>query len=79
MAGGISHAEQHGPVQLFRLLKSFIAPGVPVDGVVGMLDKIGTRFKKKAVGVNGPAVWPQVLRSGAVVFAAKFLHFVNLF
>jgi hypothetical protein len=53
MAGGIAAGKQDGFVFGFGFLERFLTPGVPVDGVVGVLEEIRRGFVDKAVGIFG--------------------------
>ena len=44
IAGAISHAEKNWNIPLSRQRKSFLAPRMPVDGVVLVLQEVGRRF-----------------------------------
>jgi hypothetical protein len=40
VAGGITDAQKDGLILPLRFFKSLIAPGIPVDGIAGMLKEI---------------------------------------
>jgi hypothetical protein len=44
MASGITTGKQERFIFLLGFLKGFIAPRIPVDGVVGMPEEVGRRF-----------------------------------
>ncbi len=44
VAGGIAHREEDGLAGALRLRERFLAPGIPVDGIVRVLAQIGARF-----------------------------------
>lgn len=52
VAGGIADRKQNGPVQFLRSIQRLPAPGLPVDGIIGMLAQIGARFIGKAVAAS---------------------------
>ena len=52
MAAAVAHAHQHQLVLLLRLVEGLIAPGVPVHGVVGVLQQVGAGLLCEAVGVG---------------------------
>jgi hypothetical protein len=49
VTGGIPDAEENRFALLFRLLESFLAPGIPVHRIVGVLQKVGTRFVDQSI------------------------------
>ena len=49
VAGGVPDREEHGDVPVARAFKCLFAPGVPVDGIVGVLQEVGTLFVDQAV------------------------------
>ncbi len=55
MAGGIADAKKDGLVLSPRNLKRLVTPGVPLDGVVCMLQKIGTGLMNEFVLWHGSA------------------------
>ena len=50
MAGGIADREQDRTILFFGGLQGFRSPGVPLHGVVGMLQQVGTRFMNESIG-----------------------------
>src|SRR5690606_24440149 len=42
MAGRVANAEQDGPVLGASALERFVAPRIPIDGIVGVLAQVGT-------------------------------------
>jgi len=50
VAGGVAHGEEDGLVLLCCGLEGLLAPGVPVHGVVGVLEEVGAFFGEEAVG-----------------------------
>lgn len=50
VACGISYGKKDGAVFLFRFLKGFLAPWIPVHRIKGMLQQIGIFFVDQAVG-----------------------------
>jgi hypothetical protein len=50
VAGGVAHGKEDGLVLPGCGLEGLIAPGVPVHGVKGVLEKIGAFLGEKAVG-----------------------------
>ena len=51
VAGAVTDAEQDGFVLRARHTEGFLAPGVPVDRVIGMLQEVGAAFGFQAVHV----------------------------
>jgi hypothetical protein len=49
MAGGITDGEKDGLVILPGLTKGFFAPGIPVDGIFGMLKEIRAFFPDQMI------------------------------
>jgi hypothetical protein len=49
MAGGITDRKEEGFVLFLGLLESFLAPGIPIHRVVGVLEKIGALFADEPV------------------------------
>ncbi len=53
VAGGVADAQQDELVLAPRLLQRLLAPRVPVDGVVGVLEQVGAGLVDQPVGVPG--------------------------
>jgi hypothetical protein len=53
VASGIAAGKQDGFIFGFGFSKGFVAPGVPIDRVVGVLEEIRGGFVDQAVGVLG--------------------------
>jgi hypothetical protein len=53
VAGGVAHGEEDGLILTFRGCEGFFAPGVPVHGVVGVLEEVGALFGEETVGWVG--------------------------
>ncbi len=53
VAGGVTDAEQDRLALSFRKGEGLRAPGLPVDGIVGMLKEIGARFRAQHVFHGG--------------------------
>jgi hypothetical protein len=51
MAGGIANGEKYGLVLLLGQLNRLFAPGMPIDRIEGMLQKIGAFFIDEMVGL----------------------------
>ena len=51
VASGVADADQHRFVRFFGEGEGLVAPRVPVDGVVGVLQKVGTFLVDQLVGV----------------------------
>ncbi len=51
VAGGVADREQNRATELLGGLEGLVAPGVPVEWVMGMLAKIGARLQEEAIGV----------------------------
>ena len=49
VAGAVAHRKEDGLVLGAGLLEGLIAPGVPVDGVLGVLQQVGAGFVREAV------------------------------
>jgi hypothetical protein len=65
VAGGIPDADEEHLVFGFRQTKGLFVPGPPVDGVVGMLKKVGAALVDEFVGV------------GRAVLGIAILHFAT--
>ena len=50
VAGGIADAEEDGFIFRLGLFEGFRAPGIPVDGVVGVLEEVGAGLVGESVG-----------------------------
>jgi hypothetical protein len=50
VAGRITDAYQYGFVFLPGFSDRFITPGIPVNRIVGVLEKIGAGFFRKTIG-----------------------------
>jgi hypothetical protein len=50
VAGGVAHGEEDGLVLTFRCCESLFAPGIPVDGIRGVLEEIGALLGEEAIG-----------------------------
>ncbi len=66
MAGGVADAQEDRPAELRGSLEGLVAPGIPVDGVVGVLPEVGAGLEDQPVGVARRAVVEQVASSGNV-------------
>ena len=53
VAGGITDREKDRLVLPARFGKRFLAPGIPIDRVVRVLEKVGRFFLREPVGVLG--------------------------
>jgi hypothetical protein len=51
VAGRVADGEEDRPVLTSRPLERLVAPGVPVDGVVGVLEEVGARLLGETVGM----------------------------
>ena len=60
VAGRVADREQDRLLLVPRLGEGLVGPGVPVDGVVGMLAEVGARFFGETVREGGGAVGVQV-------------------
>jgi len=58
MTGGIADAEEYRFVFLFSVLKSLLAPGIPVNWIVGVLKQVGGFFIYQVV--NMAIVWRNI-------------------
>jgi hypothetical protein len=64
------------------LFERLVPPGVPVDGVVRVLEQIWARLEKESVRVFRPAVRPQVLRPRLISvspFISRLLESIDQF
>jgi hypothetical protein len=52
MAGGIANREQNGAVFALGEAESLVAPGVPVDGVSRVLEKVGALLPRESVSAR---------------------------
>ena len=57
VAGGVADGQEDGPVQLPGTRQRLVAPGVPVHGVMGVLEEVRARLAGQPVGV----AWSQLL------------------
>ena len=69
VAGGITNAEQHWKAEFSCSFKRFVTPCIPVDRIVGMLEKIGGAFKDQAVDIDGSTIFSKMSGTGFVVIA----------
>jgi hypothetical protein len=53
MAGGIANGQKDRPIESTSALESLFPPRIPVNGIVGVLTKIGAGFVDEAVGKLG--------------------------
>jgi len=51
MAGGIPNRKDDGLILTFGLGKRLLAPWVPVNGVMGMLEKVRALLVNEAIGM----------------------------
>jgi hypothetical protein len=51
MAGGIANAHKNWPVLLFGPQQRLLAPGIPINRIMGMLEQIRAGFVDEAVGI----------------------------
>ena len=66
VTGRVADREQDRFIVLLGPVEGFVAPGVPVDRVMGMLQEVGARFQQETVRVlRGPI--------GAYVTGARFI------
>jgi hypothetical protein len=61
-----------------RFVERFIPPRMPVHRIVGMLKKIGTRLKEKAVGVSGLTCLVKVTGPGRIALPPFLFDMVKL-
>jgi hypothetical protein len=54
---GVAYGEEDGFLLFFGFGESFLSPGIPIDGIIGMLEKVGTLLEDKPI-----MVWPSVER-----------------
>ena len=52
VAGGVADGKEDGLVLQARFLEGRLAPGIPIHGIVGVLQQIGTLLLGQAVGVQ---------------------------
>ena len=50
VAGGVANREEDGLVLFSGCFKGLVAPGVPMHGIVGVLEEVGALFGEEAVG-----------------------------
>ncbi len=70
LAGGVPDAHEHGTAEPPRLFERLVSPGIPVDRVVRVLEKVGTCLQEEPVRVFRPPAWPVVSRPRLVPFSA---------
>jgi hypothetical protein len=51
VTGGITNGQKYGLIFLPGLLKRLICPGIPIHGIVSMLQQIGTFLMDQPVGL----------------------------
>jgi hypothetical protein len=64
VTGGVADREKDRHVPLAGGLEGLLVPGLPVDGVVGVLAQIGTLLLVEAVALRGVGVGAHTSRSG---------------
>jgi sorbitol-specific phosphotransferase system component IIBC len=52
MASAVANAHPYQFVLSLGLLPSFLAPGLPINGVIGVLLKVKTRFLQQSIGAS---------------------------
>ena len=52
VAGGVADGKEDGLVFAARLFERFVAPGIPVHGIVGVLEQVGTLLLGQTIGVH---------------------------
>jgi hypothetical protein len=57
VACGIADGEKDGTAQLARAGERLIAPWIPVDRVMGVLEEVRTGFSRQSIGGAGNVVW----------------------
>ena len=65
VAGRVADREQDGPVLGARAGERLLAPGIPVDGVVGVLQEVGAGLLRESVRAGHGAVAPRWSGKGA--------------
>ena len=63
VAGGISDRQKHRPPQTPRLRERLVAPRIPVDGIVRVLEQVGTRLERQPVREPWPTVAVEMMRA----------------
>jgi hypothetical protein len=66
VAGRVAHREEHGPSQALRIGERLLAPGIPVHGVVRVLEEIRAGLEDESVRELRPFS-VEVVRAGLVV------------
>ena len=49
VAGGITDGEKNGFIFLVCFFEGFVTPGIPVDGIIGVLEKVRAFFVNETV------------------------------
>ena len=57
VAGRIADRDEQGPVQVAGALQRLLAPRIPVDRVVGVLEQVRRGLSGEAIGHPGEATW----------------------
>ena len=70
VAGRIADAQQDGAAEAASGLEGFISPGMPVHGVVGVLQEIGAAFQQQTIREPGRTVFVEMPGAGFVGGAA---------
>jgi hypothetical protein len=52
VTGGIANGQKYGLIFLLRLLKRLISPGIPIHGIIGMLQQIGAFLMDEPIGLS---------------------------
>ena len=71
VTGGVADAEQHGAPQSLGVREGLLAPRIPVDRVVRVLEQVRAGLQDQPVGVLGRPVLPKVARSWLVVLVLR--------
>jgi len=77
VAGGVADGEEDGPIEALGLGEGVFAPGVPVDGVVGVLQEVGAGLGREAVGHSTILAHSCRRRWPAIDKASRYCQYVD--
>jgi hypothetical protein len=79
MACRVADADENGHSSTAGTFEGSVSPWIPVNGVVGVLLKVRTRFKEEAVGVHRRSIGLAIPCPGHVCQPLDFQRLVELF
>jgi hypothetical protein len=78
MACRVADADENGHSSTAGSFEGSVSPWIPVNGVVGVLLKVRTRFKEEAVGVHRRSIGLEVSCPGLVCHTPDFQRLGDL-